>query len=476
MHYVSTRGKAPEVGFADALLAGLAPDGGLYVPDAWPAAPSASGAGYTDTAVAVMWPYVEGAIGRAEFEAIVTEAYATFRHPDVVPVTELADGIHQAELYWGPTLAFKDVALQLVGRLFDHELTRRSEQATIVVATSGDTGSAAIEACRGRAALDIVVLHPAGRVSEVQRRQMTTVDEPNVHNVAVDGTFDDCQDLVKAMFADEAFRARRNLSAVNSINWARVMAQIVYYVRAAAQVGHGERPVQFSVPTGNFGNVLAAHMARRMGLPIAQLAIGTNRNDILARFLATGKMTIGTVEPSLSPSMDIQVSSNFERVLLELKGGSASAVAAAMREFRASGTLPVSEAEWRKAQSLFISHRVDDSGTTAEIARTWTATGELIDPHTAVAVATARAVRRDPAVPMVALATAHPAKFPEAVEAATGRRPALPPAMADLMARPERTIVLPNALARVEDFVRRHARPLGHNSRAAPEAVREAAS
>jgi threonine synthase len=484
LHYVSTRdaAKSPQrFLFEDVLLAGLAHDGGLYVPERVPSFSASEIAGlaglsYTDLAARVMAPFIGDAIPPAELRRLIGEAYAGFGHAAVAPLKQLDSGLFLLELFHGPTLAFKDYPLQLVGRLFDAVLTRRRRRVTIIGATSGDTGSAAIEACRDRDAIDVFILYPKGRTSEVQRRQMTTVASPNAHAIAVEGTFDDCQDLVKAMFADAAFRDELGLSAVNSINWARVMAQIVYYFAAAVALGAPHRPVAFTVPTGNFGNVLAAHMARRMGLPIAQLAIGTNRNDILARFLATGKMTIGTVEPSLSPSMDIQVSSNFERLLFELKGGSGGVVAAAMREFRASGTLPVSEAEWRKAQSCLTGHRVDDAGTTAEIARTWKATGELIDPHTAIAVATARAVRRDPAIPMVALATAHPAKFPEAVEAATGRGPALPPALADLMARPEHTIVLPNALARVEDFVRRHARPLGHNSRTAPEAVREAAS
>ena len=456
MHYVSTRGRAPEVGFADALLAGLAPDGGLYVPGAWPTSPAAAGPGYAATAVAVMWPYVEGSIGRADFEAIVAEAYATFRHPDVVPVTELADGIHQAELFWGPTLAFKDVALQLVGRLFDHELTRRSERATIVVATSGDTGSAAIEACRGRAALDIVVLHPAGRVSEVQRRQMTTVDEPNVHNVAVDGTFDDCQDLVKAMFADEAFRDEVRLSAMNSINWARVMAQIVYYVTAQHHFG---RPTAFAVPTGNFGNVLAGWAARRTGTPIPQLVIGSNRNDILPRWLETGVMEMAEVHPTLSPSMDIQVSSNVERLLFELYGRDGVAVAELMARFREDGRVEVDASRMAVVGEVFDGRRFDDDATRHEIARTYADTGLLIDPHTAVGLAAARSARRDPAAPIVVLATAHPAKFPDAVEAATGVRPPLPDFLGDLLERTETFTALPADLATLQEFVRTHTTP-----------------
>jgi threonine synthase len=365
------------------------------------------------------------------------------------------------ELFHGPTLAFKDYALQLVGPLFDHVLAQRRGRVTIIGATSGDTGSAAIEACRDRAAIDIFILYPEGRISEVQRRQMTTVASANVHAIAVEGSFDDCQDLVKAMFADAPFRQALNLSAVNSINWARIMAQLVYYVAAAVALGAPERPVSFAVPTGNFGNVYAAHVARRMGLPIAALAIGTNRNDILARFINQGAMTLEPVVPSLSPSMDIQVSSNFERLLFELKGRSGAAVAAAMGEFRKSGTLPADEQAWRAARSLFSACRVDDEATRRTIAETWRDTGELLDPHSAIAVAAAKATRRETGVPMVALASAHPAKFPEAVAEATGVRPALPARLAELMRRPERRPRLPNDLAAVEDYVRAKARPIG---------------
>ena len=317
VRYVSTRGAAPVLDFGDVLLKGLADDGGLYLPDAWPTL--AEGwerpRSYSDTAVEVMWPYVDGSIERADFERLVGAAYATFDHPDVCPVVELED-VHLLELFRGPTLAFKDVALQLVGRLFDHELTARAGRATIVVATSGDTGSAAIEACVGRSTLDIVVLHPAGRVSDVQRRQMTTVDAPNVHNVAIEGTFDDCQDLVKACFADVAFRDRVQLSAMNSINWARVMAQVVYYVTTSARLGR----CSFAVPSGNFGNIFSGWIAERMGVPVDQLVIGSNRNDILTRWAATGDLVAQAVVPTLSPSMDIQVSSNHERLLFELLG------------------------------------------------------------------------------------------------------------------------------------------------------------
>ena len=367
------------------------------------------------------------------------------------------------ELFHGPTLAFKDLALQLVGLLFDVALARRHQQVTIIGATSGDTGSAALAACRDRDAIDIFILYPHGRISEVQRRQMTTVDSANAHAVAVEGTFDDCQDLVKALFADQGLRRGLNLAAINSINWARIAAQTVYYFAAGAALGAPARPLSFSVPTGNFGNVYAGHVARQMGLPIAGLVIGTNRNDILARYIADSDMTVAPVEPSLSPSMDIQVSSNFERLLFELKGRNGAAVAEAMRRFRRDGRLPADDQAWRTARGLFSAHKVDDTLTMQTIADTYARSGTLIDPHTAVAVAAARAEfgARPDGAPMVALATAHPAKFPEAVERATGIRPAPPPAFAELFDKPERLTVLPNDFDAVKRFIRAHARRAG---------------
>jgi threonine synthase len=452
--YVSTRGQAPVLEFGDVLLAGLATDGGLYVPDEWPTQPSVGfDASYVDAAVAVMAPYVAPSIDEATFRAMVTEAYATFDHPDVCPVRPLDDGLWLLELFWGPTIAFKDVALQLVGRLFDHELTRRGERATIVVATSGDTGSAAIEACRGRESLDIVVLHPAGRVSDVQRKQMTTVHEPNVHNVAVEGTFDDCQDLVKQMFADVAFRDAVGLSAMNSINWARVMAQVVYYVTAAQTVGAGE-PVAYSVPTGNFGNVFAGWVARRTGTPISQLVVGSNSNDILTRWLASGVMEKTGVHPTISPSMDIQVSSNAERLLFELYERDALLLADRMAEFRDEGRVETGDTRLASVTEVFDGASFDDDATKAEIRRTYETTGQILDPHTAVGVAAARAARRDPEVPMICLATAHPAKFPDAVEAAIGIRPDLPPHLADLFARQESYETMPADLATLQQHVK----------------------
>jgi threonine synthase len=445
MRYVSTRGAAPELSFADVLLSGLAPDGGLYVPETWPSlSPDIwrEVRPYAEVATDVMWPYVEGSVDRDALAAIVADAYATFDHPDVCPVVELGE-LHLLELFWGPTLSFKDVALQTVGRLFDHELGRRGERATIVVATSGDTGSAAIEACVGRDTLDIVVLHPADRVSDVQRRQMTTIDAPNVHNVAIEGTFDDCQDLVKAMFADVAFRERVRLSAMNSINWARVMAQVVYYVTTTARLGRSS----FTVPSGNFGNIFAAWVAERMGLPVGQLVIASNSNDILTRWVADGSMVAEEVIPTLSPAMDIQVSSNHERLLFELSGRDGQRTAELLQRFRGLGSVEAPRTD------RFQAARVDDTETLATIRSIHETYGVLVDPHTAVGIAAARAQRRDVDIPMVCVATAHPAKFPDAVEQATGVRPLLPERLADLMDREERCDVLPADLASVQAYV-----------------------
>ena len=445
MRYVSTRGRAPALGFGDVLLSGLASDGGLYVPDAWPTlAPRvwAEERPYAEVATEVMWPYVEGSVTRDELAAIVTEAYATFDHPDVCPVVELGD-LHLLELFWGPTLSFKDVALQTVGRLFDHELTRRGERATIVVATSGDTGSAAIEACVGRDTLDIVVLHPADRVSDVQRRQMTTVEAPNVHNVAIAGTFDDCQDLVKAMFADAAFRDRVRLSAMNSINWARVMAQIVYYVTTTARLGR----CSFTVPSGNFGNMFSGWVAERMGLPMGQLVIASNSNDILTRWVADGSMVAEEVVPTLSPAMDIQVSSNHERLLFELSGRDGERTAELLQRFRGVGSVEAPRSD------RFQAARVDDAATLTTIREAHDAFDVLVDPHTAVGIAAARMRRRADDGPMVCVATAHPAKFPDAVEQATGIRPPLPERLAGLFDRAERFDLLPADLATVQAYV-----------------------
>ncbi len=467
MRYISTRGRAPALGFDETLLTGLARDGGLYVPESWPVLSESeiralAGLPYAEAVFRVMRPFVGDAIPEDDLGALLVEAYAGFDHPAVAPLKQLDSRIWLLELTHGPTLAFKDYALQVLGRLFDYLLARRGERVTIVGATSGDTGSAAIEACRDREAIDIFILHPKDQVSEVQRRQMTTVDSANVFNIAIEGSFDDCQDLVKALFNDEAFRDQMNLSAVNSINWARIVAQIAYYMIAGAALGAPERAMAFAVPTGNFGNVYAAYAAGRMGLPLAKLIVGSNRNDILARFFETGAMTMAGVEPTLSPSMDIQISSNFERLLLDLYDGEGQAVAAAMAEFRARGSLDLGQARWQRALELFAAARCDDAGTLAEIARVYGESGELVDPHTAIGIAAAREQAGslpDPHAPIVAVATAHPAKFPDAVERATGIRPALPPRLADLLERPERLSVLPNDLAQVRDYVRTRARP-----------------
>ncbi len=461
MRYISTRGKAPALAFDEVLLAGLAEDGGLYLPEAWPRFSADElramrGLSYSDLAVRVMTPFVDGRIAAKEFAGIVHDTYDDFGHQAVTPLRQIDANLWVQELFHGPTLAFKDVALQLLGRLFDHVLTKRGERITIVGATSGDTGSAAIEACRDRDAVEIFILYPHGRVSEVQRRQMTTVASPNVWTVAVEGTFDDCQDLVKAMFNDAALRRELRLSAVNSINWARIMAQIVYYFWAGLSLGAPDRAVSFAVPSGNFGNVFAGYAAQAMGLPVEGFVVGSNRNDILFRFFEQNDMSVATVQPSLSPSMDIQVSSNFERLLFDLLDRDGAAVTQTMAAFRTSGRLPLDKAQWRNASGLFHGHRVDDERTKAVIAEMFAKTGELVDPHTAVGIDAARARRGDPSVPMVALATAHAAKFPDAVEAATGIRPELPNRLADLYDRAERFTVLPNDLAAISGFIRQN--------------------
>ena len=458
MRYISTRGQAPVRDFAGVLLAGLAEDGGLYVPESWPSLSAAEwralrGLPYPQLAARVMAPFVGDSLKPETLARLASEAYAGFGHPAVAPLVQLETNLWSLELFHGPTLAFKDMAMQMLGRLFDHVLTERDARVTIVGATSGDTGSAAIEACANRERVDIVILHPEGRTSEVQRRQMTTVHAPNVGNIALAGTFDDCQDMVKALFADAPFRQEIQLSAVNSINWARIAAQIPYYVAAALALGAPEREVAVAVPTGNFGNVLAAWAARRMGLPITRLIIGANRNDILARFLAANDMSMRAVEPSLSPSMDIQVSSNFERLLFELLERDAAATRHAMAAFRQTGHLPVPAASWQRATALFTGFTLDDPGTLAEIRRLHAAGGYLADPHSAIGIAAARAHPQG-ATPIIAAATAHPAKFPDAMEQATGLRPPLPPRLADLYDRPERYTRLPNDIAAVQGFVR----------------------
>lgn len=438
------------------MLAGLAEDGGLYVPAEWPHWSAAElralrGLPYAELAARVIAPFVGDAIPYATLQVMAHDAYAGFAHPAVAPMVQLDAGLWSMELFHGPTLAFKDFAMQLLGRLFAYVLEREGRRITIVGATSGDTGSAAIEACAGRPNIDVVILHPAGRTSEVQRRQMTTVQAANIANIAVDGTFDDCQDLVKAMFADASFRTEMHLSAVNSINWGRIMGQIPYYVAASLALGGPDREVAFSVPTGNFGNVFAGYAARRMGLPVARLVVASNRNDILTRFLDANDMSVQGVEPSLSPSMDIQVSSNFERLLFELLDRDPVATATTMQAFRSTGRMAVPDPVWHRARGLLHGFSLDDAGTTAEIKRLY-AQGYLACPHTAIGIAAGRA-HACPA-PMICMATAHPAKFPNAAENATGARPPLPPHLADLYERSETFTDAPNDLAIIQALVR----------------------
>ena len=459
MRYISTRGSAPVLDFEAVTLAGLASDGGLYVPETLPVIDVAGLAGlsYVETAVRVCLPFVGATLTETELRALLVEAYANFDHAAVTPLVQLDARHWLLELFHGPTLAFKDVALQVIGGLFERFLRGRGEHLTIIGATSGDTGSAAINALAGRDHLDVFMLHPAGRVSDVQRRQMTTVMAPNVHNIAVTGTFDDAQALVKGMFNDAAFAGRFSLSAVNSINWARLLFQIVYYFYAAVRLGAPHRAVSFAVPTGNFGDVFAGYLAARMGLPVGRLIVATNVNDILARALGEGDYSVGTVEPTAAPSMDIQVSSNFERLLFDLHGRDGAALAAAMHGFEASGALRLTAAQQAEAATLFSAVRVDADEMALNLRWASEHCGECIDPHTAIGLAAARAHAGDE--PVVALATAHPAKFRDAVERATGVRPGLPRRVAGLFDREERFDTLPAELGAVEDFVAARAIP-----------------
>lgn len=457
MQFVSTRGGAAVLGFSDAVLAGLASDGGLYVPMDWPQVSRAEIAGYAnrpyaEVAFDIIRRFVGDEIAEAELRRIVDEAYATFRHPSVAPLVELEPGHFVLELFHGPTLAFKDVAMQFLARVMDLILARRGARATIVGATSGDTGSAAIEAFRGRPSTDIFILHPEGRTSAVQRRQMTTVLDQNVHNIALRGTFDDCQDLVKGMFANRRFRDEVKLSGVNSINWGRIVAQIVYYFTAAAALGSPHREVIFAVPTGNFGDIFAGYCAARMGLPIRTLAIATNANDILARTIETGRYEVTGVTPTISPSMDIQVSSNFERLLFEAVGRRSEQVVSMMSSLRQSGGFSIPDEGMEAIRRQFAAGRTGEAETSFTIATVHKASGYLLDPHTAVGVNVARTLTGGSA-PVVTLATAHPAKFPAAVHAAAGIEPALPPWLSDLHERTERFTVLDNDQGEVENFI-----------------------
>jgi threonine synthase len=458
MRYVSTRGEAPALDFVEVMLAGLARDGGLYVPETWPTVMNDAIAGfagkpYAEVAVEVIKPFVGTSIPEADLARMAREAYGTFRHPATAPLTQLAPSLFVLELFHGPTLAFKDLAMQLLARLMDHVLLQRGERTTIVVATSGDTGGAAVEAFRGRAQVDVVVLFPHGRISDVQRRMMTAAPESNVHALAIEGTFDDCQALVKAMFNHHAFRDRVRLSGVNSINWARIVAQAVYYFTAAVALGAPHRKVAFTVPTGNFGDVYAGYVAKRMGLPIDRLVVATNVNDILARTFATGAYELRDVVATTSPSMDIQVSSNFERLLFDAYGRDAAAVRALMGSLAQSRRFAVSSPALKHMRALFTADRADEQESAATI-RAWHREADYcVDPHTAVALAVAEKETRDPSVPMVVLSTAHPAKFPDAVKAACGVAPDLPDWLADLPQRAERVTVLPADQAAVEKYV-----------------------
>jgi threonine synthase len=458
VRYISTRGEAPPLGFIDVTLAGLARDGGLYVPESWPQIPPETIAGfagrpYAEVAVEVIRPFVGGAISDTDLSRMAREAYGTFRHPAVVPVSQLGANTFMLELFHGPTLAFKDVAMQLLARLMDHALAARNERTTVVVATSGDTGGAAVEAFRGRDRADLFVLYPKGRVSDVQRLMMTTAPDDNVHALEIEGTFDDCQAIVKGLFNHHAFRDRVSLSGVNSINWARIVAQVVYYFTAAATLGAPNRKVAFTVPTGNFGDIFAGYVAKRMGLDIDRLVIATNVNDILARTLATGTYDVREVVATSSPSMDIQVSSNFERLLFEATGRDAAAVRALMASLAQSKSFSMSDAALSEMRALFSADRATEEECAATIRTALRETGHLIDPHTAVAVAVAEKEARVPSVPMIVLSTAHAAKFPDAVQAACGVRPGLPDWLSDLPKRKERATTLPVDQGAVEKFI-----------------------
>lgn len=459
MQYISTRGAAPALAFEDAMLTGLARDGGLYVPETIPQMNAGDiralqGLSYEETALRVMRPFVAPAFTDEIMGDLINRAYAGFGHGARAPLVQLAPNHFLLELFHGPTLAFKDFAMQLIGQLFQHELTRRGERVTIVGATSGDTGSAAIEAFRGLDAVDVFILYPHGRVSEVQRRQMTTPSEANVHALAVEGDFDDCQARLKDMFNHFDFRDRVRLAGVNSINWARVLAQVVYYFSAAASLGAPDRKVSFTVPTGNFGDIFAGYIAKRMGLPIDRLVVATNQNDILHRCLSSGAYQKGDVAPSISPSMDIQVSSNFERALFDAYGRDGAAVTQLMDELKAGG-FRVSQGALQALREHFDSGRVSEEETLATITLAQADMGELLCPHSAIGVKVAEE-QRDVATPMITLATAHPAKFPDAVEKASGIRPPLPNRMADLYERPERVTRVANDLTALETHIEEH--------------------
>ncbi|UGV24813.1 threonine synthase [Rhodopseudomonas boonkerdii] len=456
--YISTRGEAPKLGFCDVMLTGLARDGGLYIPEVWPqlsegTIASLFGRPYWEVAVEVIRPFVAGEISDEDLGRMANEAYATFRHPAVVPLDQRAPNQFVLELFHGPTLAFKDVAMQLIARLMDHVLATRNQRTTIVVATSGDTGGAAVDAFAGRDNVDLIVLFPNGRISDVQRRMMTTTGASNVHALAVEGHFDDCQAIVKGLFNNHKFRDAVSLSGVNSINWARIVAQVVYYFTSAVAVGAPGRAVDFTVPTGNFGDIFAGYVAKRMGLPVRKLRIAANVNDILDRTLKTGIYEVREVHASSSPSMDIQVSSNFERLLFEASGRDSALVRGLMDSLKQSGRFVLPEKLLTAIRADFESGRADEDETAATIRTAWRESGDLIDPHTAVALAVADRDTTELHVPNIVLSTAHAAKFPDAVEAACGKRPDLPAYLGDLMTRSEAIKVVKNDQSEIEQFV-----------------------
>jgi threonine synthase len=466
VHYISTRGAAPTLSFADAFLAGLARDGGLYLPVSVPTlAPDAiralRGVPYAEAAARIMAPFLAEDFDSDEMKLLTTSAYAGFRRAAVAPLAQIDDNLFALELFHGPTLAFKDFAMQWLGRAMNRVLQERGARATIIGATSGDTGAAAIEAFAEQSQVEVFILYPHGRVSDVQRRQMTTVNRANVHALAVQGSFDDCQRIVKELFGDLALRDEMRLSGVNSINWARILAQIVYYFTAAVALGAPDRPVSFAVPTGNFGDVLAGYYAKRMGLPIERLIIATNDNDILVRTLASGRYAPTEVKATQSPSMDIQVSSNFERLLFEAADRDPNQVVRQMSALADEGSFTIPASALASIRADFDAFRVDELACAEEMGRVYRLSGMVIDPHSAVGVHAARkALAASPATPVVALGTAHPAKFPDAVEAATGVRPPLPEALSDLMERKEAIVVLPNTSRAVADYLRQTARVL----------------
>lgn len=459
MIYVSTRGNAAPAGFEDVLLAGLAPDGGLYMPASWPSVPSLPALApghYAGAAALVMAPYMGGNPDHAELFALVSDAYASWSHPDTAPLTQIGRDLFLLELFHGPTLAFKDFAMQVLSRLMERALKRRGARTTILGATSGDTGAAAVEAFRGRQDIELFILFPHGRISDRQRMQMTTAEEDNVHAIAIEGTFDDAQSIVKALFGDSEFRTRHALSAINSINWARIVAQTVYYYTAAEKLGPQSSP-SFTVPTGNFGDIFAGYAASEMGLPVGRLAIATNENDILARALETGCYEPRDVMPTDSPSMDIQISSNFERLLFEASGRDAGVVSGAMASLREKGSFSIPPLTLERIRERFSAYRVTRDEASAAMGRLFQDTGIIVDPHTAVGLAAATREQAHTGGPMVVLSTAHPAKFPEAVKRAIGREPEVPAALQRCLNGRERFEILPNSAAAVAAYVGKHA-------------------